>query len=134
MAPSACWKTSRTSSADLELIGEVRGELVLDPIVDVVHEEVGERQALDELVVHQLLAAEVEEVDRIREQAAEQGRGDREIDLRGVFGAALRRQDDRGPSGDGELQLAEEARVFEVRTLIARARGEDVAEAPGDRE
>ena len=120
--------------AHLELVGEVAGKLVLDPVIDVADEEVGQREALDELVVHHLLAAQMEEVDRIREQPSEELRGDRQIDLRGVVGAALGREHHRGPARDREPQLAQEARVLEVRALVARAGGEDVAQPPRHRE
>src|SRR3954466_14413529 len=81
-------------AAHLELIGEVAGELVLDPVVDVVDEEVGEGEPLDELLVGELLAAQVQEVHRIGEDAPEREAGDGEIDLRSIFGGRLRRQHD----------------------------------------
>ncbi len=121
-------------AADLELVGEVGGELVLDPVVHLVHQEVGEGEPLDELVVHQLLAPQVEEIHRVREQPAEQRGGHRQVDLRGVLGRVLRGEHHRRPAGDGQLELAEEPGVLEVRALIARARREDVAQPPGHRE
>ena len=86
------------------------------------------------MLVDDLLAPQVEEVDRIVEEPAELRAGDREIDLRGVLGARLGREHHRRPAGDGEPQLAEESRVLEIGALVARAVGKDVSQPAGDRE
>ena len=119
---------------DLELVGEVSRELVLDPVVDVAHQVVGEREPLDEVLVDDLLAPKVQEVDRVLEEAPELRAGDRQVDLRSVLGPGLRREHDWRAAGDRQPQLAEEARVLEVGALIARSRRPDVAEPSGDGE
>ena len=121
-------------AADLELIGEVGGELVVDPVVDVPDEVVRQRQPLDEMIVDELLAADVQEVHRILEHAAEVGAGDGQVDLRGVLGAGLGREHDRRSAGHRQAQLAEKAGVLEVGALVARARRPDVSDAPRDGE
>ena len=121
-------------AAHLELVGKVAGELVLHPVIDVVDEEVGEREPLHQLLVDELLAAQVEEVDRVGEEPAEGGAGDGEIDLRAVLGGRLRGEDHRRPSRYGQLELGEETGVLEIRALIAGAGRKDVPEPSRDGE
>src|SRR5581483_1786492 len=68
-------------AADLEHVGEVGGEAQLEPQIDGVAQVVGEDELLDQRAVEELLAAQVEEVLRIVEEAAELAVGERQIDL-----------------------------------------------------
>ena len=128
--PEICAARPPPGAAHLELIREITSEFVLDPIVDVADQVVGQGEALDEMLVDQLLAPQVKEVDRVLEDAAEVRAGDGHVHLRGVLGAHLRREHHRRPAGDAEPQLAEEARVLEIRALVARAGGKDVPQPP----
>lgn len=92
-------------AADLEDVGEVGGELERHPVVERAGQVVGEHVAIDQAALDELLAAQVQEVDRVAaEDAAEVARGDRHVHLRDVVGRGLRGEDDRRAAGDAELE------------------------------